>query len=160
MAQEKQQEMQRNSENITRFTTAQDAWFWFIDAQTAKEAGVYMKSASGFYNRPCEPVDILVILDRLYRKRQLLRDHVLVLRHYGKRKMPPDSRRIKEQRAAMLWDEAMDILEEALIAKAIVEPPCLNAWHTDADTLSGIVPSDSDVISMYVDQREIAGGLV
>lgn len=101
------------------FATAEEAWFWFIQAQAAKNDGARL-SGRALLPRPCEPTDILNILDRLYRNRRLIRDHLLVMRHYGRRMLPPDSDRPKEKRAAHLWDEAMDILEESLFRRGFL----------------------------------------
>ena len=110
----------RESEHVVPFETAEEAWFWFIVAQQARCDGARFVSGVGDIVRPCEPVDILKILDGLYRKRRLLRDHLLVLRYYGRRNMPPDSRRVKEKRAAYLWEEAMDRLETPFTQKGII----------------------------------------
>ncbi|MDH5723025.1 MAG: hypothetical protein OEY94_06860 [Alphaproteobacteria bacterium] len=110
----------RESDYSVPFESTEEAWFWFIMAQQAKCDGARFMSGAGNVPRPCEPVDILNILNRLYRKRRLLRDHLLVMRHYGRRNMPPDSRRVKEAHAARLWDEAMDRLETPFVQKGIV----------------------------------------
>lgn len=102
------------------FTSAEEAWFWFIQAQQARIDGARFLAGAGLYPRPCEPLDILKVLDRLYRKRELLWDHVLVLRHYGRRMMPPDPHRIKEMRAHKLWAEALGMIEMVLVSKGIV----------------------------------------
>ena len=85
--------------------------------------GARFMAGAGLYPRPCEPLDILKVLDRLYRKRDLLWDHILVLRHYGRRMMPPDPYRTKEIRAHKLWVEALALIELALVAKGIVSLP-------------------------------------
>lgn len=102
------------------FASAEEAWFWFIQAQQARADGARFTAGAGLYTRPCEPLDILKILDRLYRKRELLMDHLLVLRHYGRRMMPPDRHRIKERRAHSLWVEALGRIEMVLVSKGIV----------------------------------------
>ena len=102
------------------FVSAEETWFWFIQAQQAREDGARFLAGAGLYPRPCEPLDILKILDRLYRKRELLMDHLLVLRHYGRRMMPPDPCRRKEARAHTLWVEALGRIEMVLVAKGIV----------------------------------------
>ncbi len=107
--------------DVTPFETVEDVWFWFIAAQEAKNDGAKFISGAGLYKRPCEPVDILKILDRLYRNRILKREHLLVLRHYGRRKMSPDQFRSREKRAYHLWHEAMQHLEDAFAAKGIIE---------------------------------------
>ena len=109
------------------FDSAEQVWFWFIMAQQARNEGARFTKGQGLYNRPCEPLDVLNILDRLYRKRILLRDHLLVLRHYGRRLMPPDPYRVKEMRAHTIWGEAMERLEEVFINKGIIFPQYLKS---------------------------------
>ena len=106
--------------DVTPFENAEEAWFWFLEAQAAKNDGARTAAGLGLYHRPCEPADILKVMDCLYRQRRLVMDHFLVLRHYGKRKMPPDPRRTKEMRAHKLWIEALDRMEPILVRKGIV----------------------------------------
>lgn len=105
------------------FHDGEEAWFWFIQAQQARNEGARYTAGMSLKPRPCEPADILKILDRLYRNRRLLRDHLLVLRHYGRRQMAPDPRRVKEAIAYKLWCQAMERIELALIAKGIMYDP-------------------------------------
>ena len=105
------------------FKSAEEAWFWFIQAQTARNEGAKIVAGAGLYQRPCEPVDIITALERLYRARRVTIDHIMILRHYGQRLMSPDPRRAKEIRAHGLWKEALSKLEEVLIAKRIVVRP-------------------------------------
>lgn len=102
------------------FDSAEEAWLWFILAQEARNEGARFSAGQGLVARPCEPSDILNVVDRLYRNRRILMDHLLVLRHYGKRQLPPDARRLREVRAASLWSEAMERLEPVLVKKGIV----------------------------------------
>lgn len=102
------------------FEDVEEAWFWFIQVQQAKSEGARLMAGQALLPRPCDATDILKILDRLYRQRYLQRDHLLVLRHYGRRMLPPDPRRVKEGRAYRLWKEALERLEPVLIRKGIV----------------------------------------
>lgn len=113
------------------FSSAEQAWFWFLAAQKAKEEGARFTAGLAEVPKPCEPIDILKVVDRLYRHRRLMMDHIMVLRHYGQRMCPPDSRRPKEIRAARLWNEAMDRMETVLIDKGIVaaRPPRHSNWY-------------------------------
>lgn len=128
----KTQDNQRD--NAVAFADAQETWFWFIAAQEARQDGARFVAGQGLCPRPCEPIDILKILDRLYRTRRLLRDHLLVLRHYGRRYMAPDPRRSKEARAFQLWCEALERIGVVLEKKGIIEPQrCAGEnWHEDA----------------------------
>lgn len=109
-----------DNKDVIPFDNVEEAWFWFLAAQQARNDGARFVAGSGSVLRPCEPVDILKILDGLHRKRLLMRDHLLVLRHYGRRNMAPDSRRVKEVRAARLWGEAMDRFEPIMESKGII----------------------------------------
>lgn len=109
------------------FESAQDLWFWFIAAQQARNEGARYVSGMGTIARPCEPVDILKILDTLYRKRQLVRDHLLVMRYYGRRHLAPDPNRAKEKRAHRIWIEAFERLEPILEQKGLIEA---QSWVT------------------------------
>lgn len=102
------------------FDSAEEVWFWFIMAQQARNEGARFSAGAGMIPRPCEPLDILKILDSLYRQRRLQRDHLLVLRHYGRRNMPPDPRRVREVRAFHLWAEALERMEPVLFQKRII----------------------------------------
>jgi len=104
----------------TLFDNAEEAWLWFILAQEARNEGARFTAGAGLTVRPCEPSDILQCVDRLYRNRRLVMDHLLVLRHYGKRQVPPDPRRVKEVRAFSLWKEALERIEPVLVRKGIV----------------------------------------
>ncbi|MGQ0526466.1 MAG: hypothetical protein ACT4OY_00310 [Alphaproteobacteria bacterium] len=106
---------------IFPFESGEEAWFWFIQAQDARLDGARFSAGLGLYPRPCEPVDILKCVDRLYRQRRVTRDHLLVLRHYGRRRLAPDPRRAKEGCAHKLWIEAMERLESVLQLKGIVK---------------------------------------
>lgn len=109
----------------TPFDCVEEAWFWFVQAQSAKEDGARFVMGKGLVPRPCEPLDILKVLDRLYRNRLLIIDHIMVLRHYGKRLMAPDPRRPREIRASKLWEEALKKMEEPLMRKGIIRK---NNW--------------------------------
>lgn len=102
------------------FENAEEAWFWFIQAMQARAEGARFTQGLALYPRPCEPIDILKLVERLHRQRRLLMDHVLVLRHYGTRLLPPDPYRAKEMRAHTLWHEALGRLEPLLIKKGII----------------------------------------
>lgn len=104
----------------TPFDSAEEAWFWSVQAQDAKAAGARVVAGRGLVARPCEPGDVLRAVDRLYRRRQLLRDHLLVLVHYGRRLMAPDPARYREQRAHTLWREAFARLAPVLREKGII----------------------------------------
>ncbi|MBI1425799.1 MAG: hypothetical protein GC149_20430 [Gammaproteobacteria bacterium] len=105
------------------FENAEEAFFWFMTAQAAKNDGARCIGGCGKILRPCKPIDILKAIDALYRGKEIMMDHALVLRHYGRKLMAPDRYRDKERRAHMLWHEAMEKLEAVLQRKGIVAVP-------------------------------------
>lgn len=127
---------QQTTAGIVPFESAEEAWFWFVGAQQARSDGARVSAGQGLQPRPCEPVDILRVVDRLYRQRRLLRDHLLVLNHYGRRRLPPDFRRMREARAYKIWEEALERIESVLIAKGIVgkiQEPANGEWLEAAE---------------------------
>lgn len=110
----------RRTGDILPFATVEEAWFWFIQAYTARRDGAKIVAGIGSYERPCEPVDIMNVLNRLYRGRRLLIEHIRILHHYGVRLMAPDPSRRREAYDHLVWVEAMGRLREALELKGIV----------------------------------------
>ncbi|HEY0833317.1 MAG TPA: hypothetical protein VGE72_05350 [Azospirillum sp.] len=103
------------------FGSPEEAWFWSVQSHDAKAEGARVTAGRGLVPRPCEPGDVLRAVDRLYRQRRLVRDHLHVLVHYGRRLMAPDPDRFREQRACTLWREAFAHLGPLLREKGIVQ---------------------------------------
>ncbi|MEO0391973.1 MAG: hypothetical protein AAF213_01865 [Pseudomonadota bacterium] len=103
------------------FRDVEEAWFWFMAAYEARQSGAKIVAGVGALPRPCEPLDILRVVDRLYRQRRLYIDHLRVLNFYGKRRSPPDPRRDQERKAYGIWHEALARIEPALRRKGIMQ---------------------------------------
>ncbi len=100
------------------FASADDAWFWAVAALRARHEGA---GHSGMkLPRPCDPDDVLLCVDRLYRDRRINLAHARVLRTWGERQMTPggSSREASDTR---LWQQAMDRLRPVLRQKGIVQ---------------------------------------
>ena len=104
----------------TPFHGAEEAWFWVMRWYQASQDGARFRAGRSDHPRPCEPVDVLRAVDRLYRNRRLQRDHLAVLCHYGRKDTAPSPRINGEYRASVLWAEAMERLDAALRKKGIV----------------------------------------
>jgi hypothetical protein len=102
------------------FADAEAAWFWYVQCRLAQLDGARVSAGAGAVRRPCEPLDVIAVVDRLYRRRRLLREHLEVLADHGRRLLPPDPDSRRERRAAHLWGEAMAEIAPALRAKGIV----------------------------------------
>jgi hypothetical protein len=106
------------------FRTAEQAWFWTMAALIARHSGA--SRPGGSVPRPCEPDDVILCLDTLYRRKRIDLAHARVLRVWGERGTAPDARLPAERIEARLWGEAMALLEWPLRVRGIVaeERPC------------------------------------
>lgn len=139
---------QTSHQETVPFGSPEEVWFWFMDANQARLDGARYTAARGNVRRPCEPVDILRILDRLYRTRRLMMDHMRVLRYYGVRQMAPEAWRKREARAATLWREAMHALEPVFISKKIMR-----------DRISISMDADGIVVPLWQFQEKNSTGV-
>ena len=105
----------------TPFDSSEQAWFWFMQANAARVDGARIIGGESIIPRPCEALDIVRIVDRLYRQRRLITDHIRVLAHYGRRLIAPDPFRFREVRASTLWREAMNMMDPIMRKKGIVQ---------------------------------------
>ncbi len=104
----------------TPFASVDEAWFWTMSALTARRDGARFTAGLAKRQRPCEPDDVVVCLDRLYRDRRISLAHVRVLRLWGERGSTPDPRIPAERMDLALWREALARLAEPLRQKGIL----------------------------------------
>lgn len=102
------------------FESMEELWFWFMAANAAKNAGARYSAGLGHSVRPCEPADIITILERMYRNRQLDMNHLRILRHYGERGIAPDRNYPRERRAWYVWREALNKIKPVCERKGLV----------------------------------------
>jgi hypothetical protein len=105
------------------FASAEDAWFWTMSALIARRDGARLSAARGSVVRPCEPDDVVKVLDRLYRQRRIELQHARIMRIWGERGTAPSPRVPSERGDLRLWREAMDRLDFPLRQKGIVAGP-------------------------------------
>jgi hypothetical protein len=101
------------------FRSAEEAWFWFVRCQVVRRDGARFAASSGLF-RPCDPDDVYLAITTLKRQRVLTSLHLETLGRFGLLGRPPDSRCREQERAARLWDEALDRLTTPLREKGIV----------------------------------------
>ena len=105
-----------------QFGTVDEAWFWTAEALLGRHTGAE-KRAAAVARRPCDPDDIVKAIDRLYRKRRLLMDHLTVLTKWGQQGRRPSQDHPSEARDWVLWREALDRLAPELQRRGIVTAP-------------------------------------
>lgn len=102
------------------FDSAEEAWFWAAQCMMARRDGARILAGLGLVTRPCEPEDVLATVERLRRQGPLTRHHLRILCDFGQRLLAPDTRNRGEERAARLWDEALDMCATVWRRKGIV----------------------------------------
>lgn len=105
------------------FDDAEEAWFWYAKCQRLRNAGVKPKDIGQITGRPCDPDDLYRAVSWLQGQGRIGVAHVGVLGRFGFEDRPPDPRCRQEERAARLWDEALDRLTTVLRKKGIVRNP-------------------------------------
>jgi hypothetical protein len=101
------------------FTTTEDAWFWTVGSLRARREGGGSQTTP--VPRPCDPDDVLLCIDRLYRDGKIELSHARVLRCWGDRQIPPQRGATPSPNQELsLWREAMACLQPVLEQKGIV----------------------------------------
>ncbi|MGY0835240.1 hypothetical protein [Azospirillum argentinense] len=115
--------MNRQRAAVVPFASAEEAWLWACRMIAGSVFGVPVHRAPEPIQRPCQPCDVVQAVDHLYRRHQLMRDHLAVLDHYGRRQSAPDPERYREARARLLWDDAFVLIGPVLAGKGIAREP-------------------------------------
>lgn len=102
------------------FNSAEEAWLWTMAALIARAEGARSTPKFGKKIRPCEPDDIIMCLDALYKARRISLAHARILRVWGARRLLPDPTYPLERADSRLWNEAIRALELPLRIKGIV----------------------------------------
>jgi len=103
------------------FQSVEEAWFWFVRCQKARDQGARFERGMELFARPCDPDDIYRAVKTLTRQKLINRSHIRVLHRYGNLERAPDPRDWDEERCHVLWDQALDRLSTVLRSKDIVQ---------------------------------------
>lgn len=128
------QEYDLSSTNVGRFyyTSMEELWFAFMKTYQCLE-NMNHKEADNV-SLPREHAEaykaILSILDKMFRARRLLIDHLRVLRFYGRRGLAPRLAVQKEALAHTLWLEAFKILEPLMIEEGYLADELQLKWKS------------------------------
>lgn len=106
---------------IVRFTSAEEAWFWFMRTEKARAEKAKALQTTAVCGRPCLPDDVYAIVSRLHRAQELCDLHLEVMGEYGFLDRPPFPDVDDEAVDWVIWLDAFDILEPFLLTRGIVE---------------------------------------
>ncbi len=101
------------------FRSADAAWIWTMQMLSARSDGAGARFGAGGI-RPCDPDDVVKVLDRLYRQRRISLAHAHILRIYGERQVTPNPSVPSERGDHRMWQEAMRLMDQPLRSKGIV----------------------------------------
>lgn len=101
------------------FDTVEECWFWTMSSLMARRDGTGRPIPSPI-KRPCDPDDVVKVLDRLYRQRKIDLQHARILRIWGERGIAPNPRFASERGDLRIWVEAITALYPPLRQKGIV----------------------------------------
>ncbi|MCK5777798.1 MAG: hypothetical protein KAH11_03335 [Rhodospirillales bacterium] len=106
---------------VVRFSSAEEAWFWFMRTEKARAEKAKAAQGDAVYDRPCLPDDVYAIVSRLHRAHELCDLHLEVMGEYGFLDRPPFPDVDEEAVDWIIWLDAFDVLEPLLIDRGIVE---------------------------------------
>ena len=111
------------TKRLSKFSTAEEAWFWFIRTQKARAEHAKSERWDTLNERPCVPDDIYNCVARLYREQLLYPLHLEVMGEYGYLDRDPYTDYDDEVVDWIVWVDAFDVLEPHLLEKEIIECP-------------------------------------
>lgn len=98
---------QINSDFSEKFQTPEQMWFWFLYSKSIQNS--FMRNYSTV-KRPCELLDVETLITKLYLSGKLTDEQLNVMKKFGDKKRAPHQYIYSENRAAALWDSAMQTL--------------------------------------------------
>jgi len=101
-----------------RFPNAEHLWFWFISSRRIKN-GLARRGDDWF--RPCELLDVEVLITQAYLSGRLSAAELEVLKKYGEMRRVPNQHAFDENRDAMLWASAMRVIARMARGRGWVE---------------------------------------
>jgi hypothetical protein len=134
------------SEGARPFGSADDAWIWTMAALMARRDGAGPVISVDGVARPCEPDDVVMCLEDLYRSGRIDLSQVRVMRTWGERQIVPSPLRLNEREFAQLWQQAMGALLPSLLAKNIVVTPTV--WMQEAVDVGASLKEWSEVLPL------------
>ena len=93
-----------------RFQNAEQLWFWFLYSKSIQNG--FGRNHNGI-RRPCEILDVETLITKLYLCGKLTNEQLAVMKKFGDKKRAPHQYIYSENRAAALWDSAMDVIDKA-----------------------------------------------
>ena len=96
--------------NLTeKFQNAEQLWFWFLYSKSVQNGFIHHNTTT---KRPCELLDVETLITKLYLCGKLSDEQLKIMKKFGDKRRAPHQYVYSENKAAMLWKNAMDVLSE------------------------------------------------
>ena len=92
-----------------KFQNSEQLWFWFLYSKSIQNG--FNRNVSSI-RRPCELLDVETLITKLYLCGKLTNEQLEVMKKFGDKKRAPHQYIYSENRAAALWDSAMNTIDE------------------------------------------------
>ena len=99
-----------NINSSEKFQSAERLWFWFLYSKSIQNGFIRNHSS---VRRPCEVLDVETLITKLYLAGKLSDEQLEVIKKFGDKKRAPHQYIYSENRAAQLWESAMNVIETA-----------------------------------------------
>ena len=101
--------LQNDINQADKFQNAEQLWFWFLYSKSIQNG---FNSNRSSMRRPCELVDVEVLITKLYLCGKLNDEQLNVMKKFGDKRHAPYQYNFSENKAAILWKSAMETISE------------------------------------------------
>ncbi len=98
----------KNEPKLAKFHSAEQLWFWFLYNKSVQNS--IIRTQINSTNRVCVPLDIEIMITKLYLSGRLSDEQLNVMKTFGDKKRAPHQYIWRENRAAALWASAMETI--------------------------------------------------
>lgn len=102
-----------------KFQSGEQLWFWFLYSKSVQSG--FVRNAAHSTRRPCELVDVEALITKLYLAGRVTEEQLFVMKKFGDRRRAPHQHIWAENRAAELWRNAMETIENAARARGWID---------------------------------------
>lgn len=95
--------------SVEKFQSAEQLWFWFLYSKSVRNDFCRIRNTPT--KRPCEILDVETMITKLYLSGKLTDEQLAVMKKFGDMRRAPHQHIWKENRATVLWKNAMDIID-------------------------------------------------
>ncbi len=103
-----------NTNTTEKFQNAEQLWFWFLYCKSMQNN---FRGHHSSAKRPCEVLDVEVLITKLYLSGKLSEAQLEVMKKFGDKRHAPRQYVFSENKSAHLWETAMKTLGEHTLQK-------------------------------------------